>query len=223
VKAINPLSLLAGAIVFGFVATTAPAAPVRQLEAVNAPGPETRTAVFAGGCFWCMESEFEDIEGIIDVVSGYAGGSTPNPTYRQVSTGRTGHFEVIEVTYDPARVEYGQLLDIYWSNVDPTVDARQFCDVGSHYRTAIFVGNAAEREAAERSKLAVKTDPRFAGVTIYTEIRDAAPFWRAEEEHQDFSKRNPMHYYSYRSGCGRDARLRQIWGDGPAEAKRGTR
>jgi peptide-methionine (S)-S-oxide reductase len=223
VKSIQALAVMAAAMFSGTHAVAVPAAPARQLEVVAAAGPETRTAMFAGGCFWCMESEFEDIDGVLDVVSGYAGGSTPNPTYRQVSTGRTGHFEVIEVTYDLARVDYGQLLDIYWRNVDPTVDDRQFCDVGSHYRTAIFVNNAEEREAAERSKLAVQDDPRFAGVTIYTEIRDSSRFWRAEEEHQDFSKRNPTRYYSYRSGCGRDARLRQLWGEGPAEAQRGTR
>lgn len=222
-KSMKALAVLAAVGIPACPVLALPASPAAEPEAVAAPAPQTRTAMFAGGCFWCMESEFEDIDGVIDVVSGYAGGRVPNPTYEQVSTGRTGHFEVIEVTYEPGRVDYGRLLSIYWSNIDPTVDDRQFCDVGSHYRTAIFVANREEREAAERSKQVIERHPRFAGVPIHTEIRDSAPFWRAEEEHQDFSKRNPMRYYSYRSGCGRDARLRELWGDSPAEGQRGTR
>lgn len=222
-KDMKALAVMAAFGISTLHAMALPASPARELETVAAPIPQTRTAMFAGGCFWCMESEFEDIDGVIDVVSGYAGGRVPNPTYEQVSTGRTGHFEVIEVTYDPGRVAYGQLLEIYWRNIDPTVDDRQFCDVGSHYRSAIFAGTTEERDAAERSKRTVQEHPRFAGATIHTEIRDAAPFWRAEEEHQDFSKRNPMRYYSYRAGCGRDARLRELWGDSAAEGERGTR
>ncbi len=186
--------------------------PLQPAPASDAP-TEMRRAVFAGGCFWCMESEFESLDGVIDVVSGYAGGDVANPTYAQVSTGRTGHFEVIEVTYDPARVDYERLLDVYWSNVDPTVGDRQFCDIGPQYRSAIFVETDAERAAAEASRAAIAADPRFAGKTIHTEIRDAAIFWRAEDEHQDFAKRNPMRYQWYKSGCGRDARLRDVWGE----------
>jgi peptide-methionine (S)-S-oxide reductase len=171
-----------------------------------------RRAVFAGGCFWCMESEFEKLDGVVDVVSGYAGGHVANPTYRQVSTGRTGHFEVIEVTYDPARIDYARLLEVYWRNIDPTVDDRQFCDVGPQYRSAIFVATDEERRLAEASRAALAADPRFEGHAIHTEIRPAATFWPAEPEHQDFAKRHAMRYQAYRIGCGRDALLDALWG-----------
>lgn len=169
-------------------------------------------AVFAGGCFWCMESEFEELDGISEVVSGYSGGATPNPTYAAISAGSTGHLEVIEVRYDPSRISYERLLDVYWSNVDPTVDGRQFCDVGEQYSSAIFVGSGDERAKAEASLRRIASDPRFAGRTLYTEIRDAAPFYPAEDYHQDYAKRNPLRYGSYRLGCGRDARLEAVWG-----------
>lgn len=174
-------------------------------------------AVFAGGCFWCMEPPFDAVDGVVDVVSGYAGGDTPNPSYEQVSSGRSGHIEVVEVRYDPARVSYERLLEVYWRNVDPLVANRQFCDVGPQYRSAIFVDGPEQRAAAEASLADVAADPRIAGRTVLTEILEAAPFWPAEEYHQDYAKRNAVRYNWYRFNCGRDARLREIWGRAPKD------
>lgn len=170
-------------------------------------------AVFAGGCFWCMEPPFQKLPGVVRVVSGYSGGGVSNPTYAQVSAGTSGHLEVVEVAYDPARISYAQLLDVYWRNIDPTVANRQFCDVGPQYRSAIFVATPEERRLAEASKAGVAADPRFAGKIIHTEILDASPFWPAEDYHQDYAEKNPLRYRYYRWGCGRDARLRELWGD----------
>jgi peptide-methionine (S)-S-oxide reductase len=197
----------------------APTAAGAAVEPGSQPDEPTalRRSVFAGGCFWCMEPPFEKLDGVIDVVSGYAGGPGANPTYEEVSSGRSGHIEVVEVTWDPARIGYRQLLDVYWRNIDPTVANRQFCDVGPQYRSAIFVASAEERELAEASKDALRADPRFAGMTIHTEILDAAPFWRAEDYHQDYARRNPVRYRWYRFNCGRDARLRELWGSDPKD------
>jgi peptide-methionine (S)-S-oxide reductase len=173
--------------------------------------------VFAGGCFWCMEPPFDALDGVVDVVSGYAGGDSANPSYEQVSSGRSGHIEVVEVSYDPARVSYERLLEVYWQNVDPLVENRQFCDVGPHYRSAIFVDGPEQRAAAEASRADVAANPRIAGRTVYTEILDATPFWRAEEYHQDYAKRNTVRYNWYRFNCGRDARLREVWGRAPKD------
>jgi peptide-methionine (S)-S-oxide reductase len=183
--------------------------------AADAEPRELRRSVFAGGCFWCMEPPFEKLEGVVDVVSGYAGGSSPNPTYEEVSSGQSGHLEVVEVTWDPARISYQRLLEVYWRNVDPTVANRQFCDVGPQYRSAIFVSTPEERAMAEASKKALEADPRFNGKTIHTEILDGATFWRAEDYHQDYARRNPVRYRWYRFNCGRDARLAEIWGEAP--------
>jgi peptide-methionine (S)-S-oxide reductase len=177
-----------------------------------AAGTEAK-AIFAGGCFWCMEPPFQKLPGVMRVVSGYSGGGSSNPTYAQVSAGNSGHLEVVEVIYDSARISYSQLLDVYWRNVDPTVANRQFCDVGPQYRSAIFVATPEERRLAEASKAGVAANPRFSGRTIHTEILDAAPFWPAEDYHQDYAEKNPLRYRYYRWGCGRDARLREIWGD----------
>lgn len=179
--------------------------------------PELRRAVFAGGCFWCMEPPFEKLDGVVEVVSGYAGGPSPNPTYEEVSSGRSGHIEVVEVTWDPARISYQRLLEVYWRNIDPTVANRQFCDVGPQYRSAIFAGTPEERAMAEASKAALAADPRFEGRTIHTEILDGATFWRAEDYHQDYAQRNPVRYRWYRFNCGRDARLGEIWGEAPKD------
>lgn len=168
------------------------------------------TAIFAGGCFWCMEADFEKLPGVVRVESGYTGGKTANPSYEQVSMGSTGHTEAVRVFYDPARIDYRQLLDHFWRNVDPTVKDRQFCDVGSQYRSAIYWQNEAEREAAEGSRDALLKSGRFA--QIHTEILPVVAFYPAEEYHQDYYKKNPIRYKFYRHGCGRDARLKELWG-----------
>ncbi len=169
---------------------------------------ETAVAHFAGGCFWCMESAFQEREGVKDVVSGFTGGELENPTYQG---DHTGHFEAIEVTYDPAVISYQQLLDLYWVNVDPFDNTGQFCDKGFSYRSALFPANAEERQLAEASLAAV--EQRFPGQKVYTEIRDANRFWPVEEYHQDYWLKNPLRYKYYRWNCGRDQRLEQIWGD----------
>lgn len=166
--------------------------------------------IFAGGCFWCMESPYEDLDGVIDVVSGYAGGNLKNPTYEQVSTGITGHYETVEVTYNPAVISFDQLVEVFWRNVDPFDETGQFCDEGSQYRTAIFVNDESERAIAEASK--EKLEKRF-GKSFATKILDAAPFYKAEEYHQNYCRVNPIRYKMYRGACGRDHRLEAIWGD----------
>jgi len=196
------------------------AACTPHADAETAPDSATRaTAVFAGGCFWCMEPPFEKLDGVLDVQSGYSGGVTPNPTYQAVSSGTTGHIEVVQVIYDPSKIGWSALLETFWRNIDPTVANRQFCDGGAHYRSAIFVSNAAERTAAQASKDAVAANPRFAGKTIYTEILDAATFYPAEAYHQDYARNNPVRYNYYRWSCGRDARLTEVWGDVFKESK----
>ena len=166
-------------------------------------------ATFAGGCFWCTESDFEKVPGVLSATSGYIGGSVVNPTYEQVSAGGTGHAEAVEVRFDPAKVSYEKLLQVYWRSVDPTVKDQQFCDHGNQYRTAIFVRGAEERKLAESTKAEVA---KRLGVVIHTEIVDAGTFYPAEDYHQDYYKKNPIRYKFYRGGCGRDARLQQIWG-----------
>jgi peptide-methionine (S)-S-oxide reductase len=166
-------------------------------------------AVFASGCFWCTESDLEKVSGVISAVSGYIGGQVKNPTYEQVSDGGTGHFEAVEVTYDPKKVSYAKLLDAFWHTVDPFDGTGQFCDKGSQYRGAIFYADAAQKQAAEQSKRAL--EQRF-GRAIVTEILAAGPFYRAEEYHQDYAKKNPVRYHFYRFNCGRDARLQSVWG-----------
>ncbi len=170
------------------------------------------TAVFAGGCFWCEETAFEGVPGVVAVISGYTGGQVPNPTYEQVSSGVTGHAESVQVIYDPSKITYEKLLDIFWHNVDPFQGNGQFCDHGNQYRSAIFYKDEAQRKAAEESKARLEEEPRFKG-KIVTQIVPASRFYPAEEYHQDFYKKNPVRYYSYRTGCGRDARLKEIWGE----------
>ena len=172
---------------------------------------ETATAIFAGGCFWCIEADFEKLDGVIDVESGYIGGSTANPTYKQVSAGVTGHAEAVRVRYDPHRVGYEKLLDYFWRHIDPTVKNRQFCDIGSQYRSAIFYQNDAEKKLAQDSLQALEKSGRFA--RIHTEIAAATMFYPAEDYHQDYYKKNPVRYQIYRTSCGRDARVKSLWGD----------
>jgi methionine-S-sulfoxide reductase len=170
-------------------------------------------ATFGSGCFWCTESDFDKVPGVISTTSGYMGGSVPNPTYEMVGTGRTGHAEVVQVAYDPAKVSYQQLLDVYWHNVDPFDANGQFCDKGSQYRPVIFAHTPEQKRLAEESKAAKAKElsAKFK-FPVVVAIEDAKPFTAAEDYHQDFYKKNPGHYSRYRIGCGRDARLKQIWG-----------
>ncbi len=173
--------------------------------------PKRATAIFAGGCFWCEETAFEGVPGVVAVISGYIGGHVPNPTYEQVSAGVTGHAESVQVVYDPDKITYEKLLDIFWHNVDPLQANAQFCDHGNQYRSAIFYRDAAQQKAAEASKAKLEEEDRFRG-KIVTQIVAATQFYRAEEYHQDFYKKDPIRYKTYRLGCGRDARLKELWG-----------
>lgn len=174
------------------------------------PVPAGRAeAIFAGGCFWCMEAPFEQLRGVDSVTSGYTGGRMRAPTYHQVSAGGTGHAEAVRVIFDPSQITYARLLEVYWRNVDPTQTDGQFCDHGDQYRTAIFVVDAEQRRLATASR---EQAARTLGRRIVTEIEDATTFWVAEDYHQDFHRTNPTRYRSYRAGCGRDARLRELWG-----------
>ncbi|HUS96463.1 MAG TPA: peptide-methionine (S)-S-oxide reductase MsrA [Hyphomicrobiaceae bacterium] len=179
-----------------------------------ADGKKTAVATFASGCFWCTESDFDKVPGVLKTISGFMGGPEKNPTYKQVSSGRTGHTEVLQVTYDPAMVSYQKLLDVYWRNVDPHDAAGQFCDRGSQYRPAIFVHTAEQRRLAEASKAKLSA-PGVLRKPIIVPITDASEFTAAEAYHQDFYQKNPMHYWSYRIGCGRDRRLEKVWGKKP--------
>lgn len=166
------------------------------------------TAVFAGGCFWCMESNYQELEGVTDVISGFTGGELENPTYQG---NHDGHYEAVKITYDPAVVSYAELLDIFWFSIDPFDNAGQFCDKGFSYRSAIFPASAQERKLAENTLGAVSE--RFAGKQVFTEIIDANEFWPVEEYHQDYYLKNPIRYKYYRWNCGRDQRLEALWGD----------
>lgn len=170
------------------------------------------TATFAGGCFWCMEAPFDKLEGVISVTSGYTGGSVRNPTYEQVSAGGTGHAEAVQIIYDPGKISYSKLLDVFWHNIDPTVKDRQFCDRGHQYRSGIFYHNEEQHRAALQSKTALEKNKPFREPVV-TEIVLASEFYPAEEYHQHYYKKNPLRYKYYRSGCGRDKRLKELWGN----------
>ncbi len=169
------------------------------------------TATFAGGCFWCMQPPFEKLDGVVKTTVGYTGGTVPNPTYHQVSAGGTGHAEAVEIVFDPARISYDKLLQVFWHNIDPLAKNRQFCDSGDQYRSAIFVHDETQRRAAEASLKALEDSGRIKG-HIETQIVAASPFYRAEEYHQDYHLKNPTKYSFYRWNCGRDARLEAVWG-----------
>lgn len=175
---------------------------------------ETAKATFAGGCFWCVEADFDKVDGVVSTTSGYIGGDTANPSYRQVVSGRTGHAEAVEIEFDPAQVSYEKLLQTFWLNIDPLVANRQFCDSGSQYRTAIYFHDPEQQQLAEASAKAVA---ERLGQTVFTEIEAAETFYAAEEYHQDYYRKNPLRYRAYRTGCGRDRRLKQIW-EGDTEA-----
>jgi len=169
------------------------------------------TAVFAGGCFWCVEHAYDEVEGVISTVSGYIGGHKENPSYEEVSMGRTGHAEAVQVVYDPGKVSYQELLSVFWRNIDPTTPNRQFCDKGSQYRSAIFYLGETQKEQAEESKRALDKSKPFPE-PIVTEIVEAGTFYPAEEYHQDYHYKNPVWYKLYRYRCGRDKRLEKVWG-----------
>ncbi len=183
----------------------------------NAQAPKAgamAVATFAGGCFWCMEEVFDKVPGVVATTSGYMGGQTKNPTYEQVSTGRTGHAEVVQVEYDTAKVTYEKLLDAFWRNIDPTQKDAQFCDHGSQYRSAIFYHNEEQRRLAESSRKTTAANQPFKG-EIVTQLAKADAFYPAEGYHQDYYQKNPVRYQFYKSGCGREARLRELWGSRP--------
>ena len=179
--------------------------------AAAAPAAANRArATFAMGCFWCAEDAFEGVDGVLGVVSGYTGGPEKNPTYEQVSAHRTGHYEAIQVVYDPRKVTYEQLLDVFWHNVDPLDGGGQFCDRGEQYRAAVFVHDAEQRRLAEAS---LQQTARTLGKRIAVGIVPASAFWNAEDYHQDYARKNPLRYRLYTSGCGRYDRLEEVWGD----------
>jgi peptide-methionine (S)-S-oxide reductase len=174
-------------------------------------GAQLKTAIFAGGCFWCMEAPFDKLPGVTEVTVGYTGGTKDKPTYQEVSAGTTGHAEAVQVTYDPARIGYDKLLDVFWHNVDPVTANAQFCDHGTQYRTAIFYHDDTQKHAAEASRDAIAGSGRL-HKPIVTEITQATAFWPAEDYHQHYYVKNPVRYKFYRYNCGRDQRLEQLWG-----------
>ena len=182
------------------------------VPAAKAKPTNTAVATFAGGCFWCMEGPFDVLTGVISTTSGYIGGAKKDPTYQEVSAGSTGHTEAVQVVYDPSKVTYEKLLDVFWHNIDPTVKNRQFCDAGSQYRAGIFYHDAAQKSAADASKAALDKSKPFKAA-IVSEITAASTFYAAEDYHQDYYVKNPLRYRYYRQGCGRDARLKELWGD----------
>jgi len=186
--------------------------PAQQPPPASGTGPAKAT--FAGGCFWCMEPPFDKLPGVISTTSGYTGGQKKDPTYQEVSAGGTGHTEAVQVVYDPKQVSYEKLLDVFWHNIDPTQKDGQFCDHGSQYRTAIFYHDEEQKKLAEAAKARLQQEKPFQG-DIVTEIVPAGEFYAAEDYHQDYATKNPIRYKFYRTGCGRDQRLKQLWGKAP--------
>ena len=200
---------LTGVAVYAQVSTS----NAKAAQAARAPASgKTARAVFAGGCFWCMEGPFDKLNGVISTTSGYTGGHKKDPSYQEVSSGGTGHAEAVEIVYDPAKVTYEKLLDVFWHNIDPTTKDAQFCDHGSQYRSGIFYVDDAQKAAAVASKAALDMRKPFKNA-IATEITAATQFYPAEDYHQDYYLKNPVRYKFYRAGCGRDARLTELWGD----------
>ena len=198
---LQPLAALALSLLIGPAGAQTPSTP--------AAAGQTATAIFAGGCFWCVEEDFEKLPGVIAAESGYTGGKTANPTYQTVSAGGTGHTEAVRVTYDPAKVTYAQLVEYFWRTIDPTEKDRQFCDIGNQYRSGIYWGSEAERGVAQASLAALQKSGQFK--KIYTEVQPATPFYAAEDYHQDYAQKNPVRYNYYRLSCGRDAQLKRVW------------
>lgn len=200
-------SILAACAAFGLV-LSAPAAIAQKPETEAAT--EAAIATFAGGCFWCIESDFDKVSGVLTTVSGYTGGKTDNPTYGHVSLGNTGHREALQITYDPKKVTYAQLLTVFWHSVDPVDAGGQFCDRGVPYQTAVFVHDDAQRKLAEASRTQAMKD---LGKKIFTPVETAAKFFRAEEYHQDYHNKKPLRYKYYRWNCGRNQKVEKLWGD----------
>ncbi len=203
----------------GVVAALLVAAFAWAVNGADADGAESAeadealaTAVFAGGCFWCMEPPYDALDGVVSTTSGFMGGHVESPSYEQVVRGGTGHVEAVKVVYDPARVSYETLLEVYWQNVDPLDDGGQFCDRGEAYLTAIFVADAQQRELAEASRAALDASGRL-DRPVVTPVRDWSEFWPAEAYHQEYYRKNPLRYRFYRFNCGRDRRLEELWGD----------
>lgn len=196
-------------VVAVLLAACGPGQAQPKAKGAAAPQRSLQSAVFAGGCFWCTEADFEKVPGVVSAVSGYTGGSTANPTYEEVGRGGTGHLEAVRVTFDPAKVSYRTLVDRFWRTVDVTDDGGQFCDRGESYRTAVFATPAQAADAAASKAAAEKA----LGRPFVTPIRGAGRFWPAEAYHQDYYKTNPLRYRTYRAGCRRDARLKALWGD----------
>jgi peptide-methionine (S)-S-oxide reductase len=196
------LAIMSGPLMIG-LAASAPA------TTDQATGGQLGKATFAGGCFWCMEPPFDKLAGVISTTVGYTGGHKDNPTYEEVSAGTTGHAEAIQIVFDPKKISYEALLDVFWRNVDPTVKDGQFCDRGHQYRTAIFYHDEAQRRLAEQSKKTLIESGRF--TEVFTEITEASTFYVAEDYHQDYYKKNPVRYKFYRYSCGRDKRLKELW------------
>ena len=186
------------------------AAFVLAVTSFAASAQQPATAIFAGGCFWCVEADFDKVPGVISTTSGYIGGSVKNPTYNQVSVGGTGHAEAVKIVFDPAKVSYAKLLDVFWRNIDPLVKDKQFCDSGDQYRSAIFYLDDEQKKLAEDTKK--KVEAKFAPRVVYTQIVQATTFTDAEDYHQDYYKKNEARYKFYRWNCGRDQRLEQLWG-----------
>lgn len=212
-RSVGLRALAALAALAAMLALLLPAAVTAQ--AASAPAAQ-EVAIFAGGCFWCVEADFDKLPGVLSTTSGYTGGTLANPSYEQVSAKHTGHAEAVRIVFDPSRVSYAQLVDHFWRTIDPTTVDRQFCDVGSPYRTAIFAVGPAQLAAAKASLAAVERSKPFAA-PIVTQILPAAAFYPAEDYHQDYYRKNPLRYNYYRSSCGRDARLKQLWGDQAAK------
>ena len=205
--------LLALLLAIGAVAGQ-PHAHAAPATAAAPADDSSTTAIFAGGCFWCMEADFDKVPGVISTTSGYTGGVLPNPTYEQVSSGKSGHLEAVLVRFDPTRTSYAKLLEAYWPNIDPLNAKGQFCDVGPQYRSVIFYRTPEQQRLAEASKAALQASGRL-GQPVVTEILPAGPFYPAEEYHQNYHQKNPLRYYYYRTTCGRDARLKEVWGPRP--------
>lgn len=216
-RSLQPFLLIIATLT-GLYLLLQPAIPAAAENGVDAPGiadgSSPATAIFAGGCFWCMEKDFEKLDGVFSVVSGYSGGDLENPTYEQVSHKKTGHREAVKVYYDPAVISYRALTSYFFRHIDPFDSKGQFCDKGSSYLSAVFVANETERAIAQEVKA---EGEKLLGKMFFTPILPAKPFWAAEAYHQDYYKKSPLSYGYYRAGCGRDARVRQIWGNASAD------
>jgi len=201
-------SIVAAAILAAGIGAGVMAQPQPDGGPNKAPG--TAVAIFAGGCFWCVEADFDKVPGVLRTISGYTGGKAENPTYNQVVSGSTGHTEAVEITFDPSKVSYQKLLDVFWRNHDPLAKDRQCCDTGNQYRPAIFFHGEEQQKLAEETRKAVQA--KFAPRVVHTEVAKAEKFYPAEDYHQDYYEKNPVRYKFYRFNCGRDQRLQELWG-----------